>query len=133
MIVADASVINKLFLPNEEGHYKAKQILANHIEKKEEVIVPDLLFYEVANTLTTKTTIPLPYVFESLAKLYTFNFHTYKASAIYLSRAAKIAKDYHISIYDAVYAVLAKEKDCKLITADEKFVNQINLPYITLL
>lgn len=58
MIVIDASVANKLLLPLEEGHKTAKSLLKLHLMKEESIVVPDLLFIEVANTLATKSTIP---------------------------------------------------------------------------
>ena len=133
MIVVDASVINKIFLPNEVGCDRAQRIIDNHIIKKEIIIVPDILFYEVSNTLVTKSHIPLQFIFNSLEKLYLLNLEHIYVTQEHIKKAAKIAKTYHISVYDASYAVLAQEKKCDLLTADIKFVRQLNLPYIKLL
>ncbi len=133
MIVVDASVINKIFLPNEDGYNDAQRIIDNHIIKEEIIIVPDILFYEVSNTLVTKSHIPLEFIFNSLEKLYLLNLEHIYVTQELIKKAAKIAKTYHISVYDASYAALAEEKECDLLTADRKFVRQLDLPYVKLL
>ena len=130
MVVIDASVISKLFLPLEENRQKAKEILRKHLQKLEEIYVPDLAFYEVANTLATKTIVPLAKVLKDLNKLDKFNFNVEHFSIEEVGKAAKIAKDKHVSVYDAVYAVLAQDKGCDLVTADAKFADQVKLPFV---
>jgi predicted nucleic acid-binding protein len=133
MIVIDASVTSKLYLPHEEGYEKVKTIFAQHVANEERIVVPDLLFYEVANTLTTKSNIPLEQTVASLENLYLFKLVIVALSTKEMVATMKFAKNYHVSVYDASYAVLAEEKKCDLITADAKFVKQVNLPYIQLL
>lgn len=130
MIIIDASVVNKFFLPHEEDHMTALEILKLHIQKKENITVPDLLFYEVANTLATKTTIPHSQIVKTLAKLDNLKLHIFHPTIIHIIKAASFAKQYKVSVYDAIYAILAIEKKCKLITADSKFISQINQKYI---
>ena len=130
MVVIDASVISKLFLPLEENCQEAKEILRKHLQEQEEIYVPDLAFYEVANTLATKTAVPLAKVLKDLNKLDKFNFNVEHFSIEAIGQAAKIAKNNHVSVYDAVYAVLAQDKGCVLITADTKFADQVKLPFI---
>ena len=130
MVVIDASVISKLFLPLEENRQEAKEILRKHLQEQEEIYVPDLVFYEVANTLATKTAVPLAKVLKDLNKLDKFNFNVEHSSIEAIGKAANIAKDNHVSVYDAIYAVLAQDKGCILITADAKFADQIKLPFV---
>ncbi|MDO8487549.1 MAG: type II toxin-antitoxin system VapC family toxin [Candidatus Curtissbacteria bacterium] len=130
MVIIDASVINKLFLPNEEGHNTAQGIIQRHILKSEEILVPDLLFYEVANTFVTKTAIPLAKIIRSLAQLDKLKLLIIHPTMEELKKIAKFASDYHVSVYDATYAILAKEKSCDLFTADSKFVKKVNLPFV---
>ena len=133
MIVLDASCANKLFLPNEEGHQEVKEIIRQHLRGSEQIIVPDLLYYEVANTLVTKTEIILEYTLESLAQLYSLNLRVIPISEKVLSKSAEFAIKYKVTVYDAVYAVIAKQKKCNLITSDEKFIKAVNLPFVKLL
>lgn len=127
MVIIDASVANKLFLSNEEYHKEAKELIGKHIAGIEGVTVPDLLFYEVANTLATKTVIPQRQVVRSITKLYKLKLNVYHPVEVEVKAAARLAKQQRISVYDAIYAILAKRKRCKLITADERFVKQVNL------
>ena len=41
-----------------------------------------------------------------------------------------MAKKHHVSVYDATYAVLAMENNCLLVTADSKFIEQMNLEFV---
>lgn len=131
MIVIDASVVNKFFLPYEDGRDKALGILKRHIQKIDEIIVPDLLFYEVANTLATKTSIPQDQISKSLTKLDKVKLNIFHPTIDHINRAAIFAKQYRVSVYDAIYAILAQEKKCNLVTADEKFVKQTKQDFIT--
>jgi len=133
MIVVDASVINKIFLPHEIGFEKAQSIIENHILKKETILVPDLLYYEVANTLSTKSQIPLELISLSLDKLYKLNLECIHINREQIKKASKLAKKRNISVYDASYTILAEENKCNLVTADAKFTKQLNLPFIKLL
>ncbi len=130
MIVIDASVVNKFFLPHEDGRDKALAILRNHIQKKDSIIVPDLLFYEVANTLVTKTEIPKEQIAISLAKFDKLKLNIFHPTIEHIKKAASFAKQYHVSVYDAIYAILALEKKCLLVTADKKFITQVSQDYI---
>ncbi|MBI2020689.1 type II toxin-antitoxin system VapC family toxin [Candidatus Daviesbacteria bacterium] len=133
MIVIDASVANKLFLPHEAGHILASKILRNHILRTEEIFVPEFLFYEVANTLVTKGMISLWKITNALTKLYQINLHIYHPLERDLKNATHLAKKYHTSVYDMLYAVVAKRYKSQLITADEKFVEVTNFRFVKLL
>lgn len=130
MVIIDASVVNKVFLPNEESHDIARQIIQQHLQKSEEISVPDLLFYEVANTLITKTSIPENKIIGSLAELENFKLLVIHPSIEELIKIAKFAGNYGVSVYDASYAVLALEKGCYLFSADSKFVTKVKLPFV---
>ena len=130
MVTIDASVINKLFLPNEEGHNTAQGLIQRHIQRSQEILVPDLLFYEVANTLVTKTVIPIAIIIRSLAQLDKLKLLVIHPTTEEFKKIAKFAKTYHVSVYDATYVVLAQEKGCNLVTADSKFVAKVKLPFV---
>ena len=133
MIVVDASIANKLILPLEEGHEAVRELFKRHIKGEEKIVVPNLLFIEVANTLATKTTIPESKISLSLNYLYSLKLEVYDFKSKDVIKAAELSKKLKTSVYDMLYAVLAEEKGCDLITADEKFVRQVNLSYVNLL
>lgn len=133
MIVVDASIVTKAALPLEADYEKAMQLLDNHTFGIEEIIVPDFLFYEVANALTTKSAIPLKSALKLISSIYELKFNIYSLNEADVVQAIKLAKKYKTSVYDMLYAVVAKKHNIDLITADEKFVNQVNLSFIKLL
>lgn len=130
MIIIDSSIAAKLFLPNETGFDQVKAIFKKHDEEIEKIVVPDLLFYEVANALATKTHVPESKIVRALNQLVKYNLGIIYPAVEIIIKAATLAKKCHVSVYDAVYAVLAQEKKCNLITADDKFVDQVKLPFV---
>lgn len=130
MVIIDASIANKLFFPLEEGHETVKMLFQKHMAGQEEMTVPDLIFYEVANTLATKSNIPQALMLKSLNQLYKSKLKICRLSDKEIKIAAAFAKKYKVSVYDASYAVLAQENKCFLITADKKFAKQVNLPFV---
>lgn len=133
MIVIDASVANKLVLPNEPDYVLAKSILEKHILQTEEILVLDFLFYEVANTLATKSSISAIRMVRSLNQIYAANLKTYRPLEVEVKEAAKLAKKHKTSVYDMIYAVIAKNHKIILITADEKFIKQTGFKWVKLL
>ncbi|MBI2039954.1 type II toxin-antitoxin system VapC family toxin [Candidatus Microgenomates bacterium] len=133
MIVIDASVANKLVLPYEEGHIKVKEIFQNHSDGLERIISLDLLLYEVANTLATKATIPQRAVTRSITIIYKTQIEIYHPTEDDVKEAARLAKKYKTSVYDMLYAVVAKANGTILITADEQFIKQTKFKFVKLL
>jgi len=133
MIVIDASVAAKWVLDYEQDTDKALVVLEKHKSLIEEIIVPDLLFYEVANMLATKSRMRSKEMFASLNKIYQAGLKIYYPLEIDVTLAARLAKRYKTSVYDMLYAVVAKKHKVKLITADEQFVKQTGFKFVQLL
>ena|SRR3989304_3725144 len=129
MIVIDASIVIKL-LYKEEASDTANDLLTSHLENKEKIIVPKFLFIEVANALTTKTSYTKGEIKDGLNLLYSFNFSIYELTKEDLIKASTFAKQYRTSVYDMLYAVIAKNKKIKLITADDNFVKKVGFPFV---
>lgn len=129
MIIIDASIAGK-FILHEEQYLEVRGIFEKHLQKTEEILVPDLIFYEITNALATKSAIHINKVIKSINQLYKYDLNIYHPTKMDMNKAARFAKKYSVSVYDAIYAVLAKEKRCNLITADEKFVNQVKLSFV---
>lgn len=131
MIVIDSSVVFKWFSTDKEPNVdSAIQLLEAHRSKREIIIVPDLIVYEVANAWVTKSELT-----ESRIKLHIQDLEAAKLQFISLDfnlvqKTVKFSKKYRVSVYDAIYAILASEKGCDLITADIKFAEKVNLPFI---
>ncbi len=133
MVIVDASAAFKWFEPSEQDHSKALQLWDLHIQNKSKIAVPDLILYELANAWLTKGSIKLGQVKINLQVLEEASLEIIPVNFILISKATQFSKKYNVTVYDSIYAVLAEEKNCILITADEKFVKKINLPFVKLL
>jgi len=89
-----------------------------------------LIFLEVANALTTKSKLREAYIRKGIHLLHAANFVIQEANEADIVDASLLAKKYGTSVYDMIYAVIARNNQSTLITADNKFVNKVNFPYV---
>ncbi len=129
MVIIDTSVIFKWF-SQEDYREKAIEILSKHLKKTDNICIPDLIFYELTNAWATKTDLSVEEIKENLLYIKTYKLSIAQIDFTHFTKAAEYAKQYHVSVYDSIYAVLAEEKKCILFTADSKFIQQVNLPFI---
>lgn len=132
MVVVDTSIAYK-WVREEDARHLSLDLLYNFLSGKEKVIIPDLLLYELANVLSFKTELSLKDIEEAWGLFIDFNVPIFTPSPHFLKKCLRFAKKYQVTVYDATYAILAKDKRCNLITADKKFVEKINLPFVKLL
>ena len=132
MIVIDTSVGIKLLNPQEKGSETAKKLLEEHYDRVNEIVIPNYFYIEAANAIATKK-LSDEQIISGIKLLIECNFGYHPVSEDNLIRAALLAKKYRVSVYDMLYAVIAEANKAKLITADEKFVKKVKLPYIELL
>lgn len=130
MIIVDSSVIFKWFDTSEKNYLDAKLLLRQHLSRESEIYIPDLLLYELTNAWATKTNLNEKDIKANLERLEKYALQTVPANFIILKKAASFSKKYQVSVYDAIYAVIAEEKECDLITADDKFADKVNLRFI---
>lgn len=130
MVVVDTSVAYKWFAPKEENHPQALKIYDSHAKGGEIVVVPDLLLYELVNAWVTKTAIPLKTAKRNLQDLKDAHIQFENITFDLIEKAIAFSKKHDVSVYDATYVVLAKEKGCNLVTADNKFADQVNLRFV---
>jgi len=130
MIIIDSSVIFKWFNTTEEFHLQAKVLLRQHLSRNNEILIPTLLLYEITNAWATKTKLDEKDIKDNLERLEKYSLKIIPINFAQLKKAAKFSKKYLVSVYDATYAVVAEEKKCDLITADDRFANKVNLPFV---
>ena len=131
MVVIDASVVHKWFSSEgEELVTVALDLLEHHLNDKEPLLAPDFIIYELGNSWATKTKVTISQARKFLKDLEKVKINIEEVNFNLVDSAMKFSKKYGVTVYDASYAVLAKEKRCNLITADEKFVKQVNLPFV---
>lgn len=130
MIIIDATIVFKWFAKTEKGYAQARILLEKHLLKQDEVIVPDLLLYEVGNAWSTKSILDIDKILENVDFLEEYLPKQIPINFKLIKKACQFSKKYDVSVYDATYAVIAEEKECNLITADDKFVDKVNLPFV---
>lgn len=133
MIVVDTSVAIKWLNKKEKDSEFALSLYKKHIAGIEVIVVPPLLFIEAANTLATKSNSAKEDIETGLAFIFEANFDIYNITLGDLVDAGVLAKKYKTSVYDMLYAVVAKNKKCILITADEYFVKKTKFKHVKLL
>ncbi len=133
MVVIDASVGHKWFNKEESDVDKALKILEAHLVGQNSIVVPDIILYELANVWSTMTSLATEETIDNLKQFKKYNLKIISIDFVLLKKAVNLSKKYQVTVYDATYAVLAKEKKCDLITADKKFVAKINLSFVKLL
>lgn len=133
MIVIDASVALKWIITDEQDRDQALFLQKRHIEGQEIIIVPDLLFIEVANALVTKSKTSPVIVANDMKLLFQTALKTERPTEKDLLFASKLAKRYNTTVYDMLYAVMAKNKKTQLVTADDNFLKKTNFKFVKLL
>ncbi|MBI4078887.1 MAG: type II toxin-antitoxin system VapC family toxin [Candidatus Levybacteria bacterium] len=133
MTVVDASVVYKWFDQKEPSFEQAIALLETHIQGKTILLAPDILIYELTNAWTTKTAITVQGAKTNLLKFQELGVELQPYTFPFMQKVMMFAQKYHVTMYAASYAVLAQEKKCTLITADAKFVRQVNKPFVKLL
>ena len=125
MIVLDASVVLKWVFSEEDGSDRADSLKSDHIAGTEVVAVPDLLFYEIANVLATKTRLSEKDCKEALSLLWHFDVERFELGLEEFLGAVSLARRYKVTLYDAAYIELAQRLKCMLITADKRLYERV--------
>lgn len=134
MVIADASIIYKWVTEEDtDPDTPALKLLRQFLDGKEDVSIPDIVLYELANALSTKTNLTFKEVQEAWNLFERLNLNVVNPSLKFIRKSIEFSRKYHVTVYDASYAVLALEKNCIFLTADSKFVKKINLPFVKLL
>jgi predicted nucleic acid-binding protein len=131
MVVIDTSVAYKWFSKeNEEYLDQSIRLLEKQLKNEEVLVAPDLILYELANAWATKTKLTVEQAKTFMRDFALTRVKTEPMTLDLIQEAMKFSKKYHVSVYDASYAVLAQERKCDYYTADMKFIEQVNLPFV---
>lgn len=126
--VLDASVMLKVFLPEEHSE-EAEALILEAVDRDDKLLhVPDLLFIECANVLWQKVRrghISADAALENLAHLRRMNLPSTPTSEL-MERALQIAYLHGITAYDACYAALAELLGMPLLTADTRLADVLS-------
>jgi predicted nucleic acid-binding protein len=116
----DASFIATLIIPDEQNPHTDALYKKT---KGEEIIAPQLIWYEIGNIfkkLITRKKYSYEEVFGFLPHLYDYQLITDSAfGPAYTETIIRIASEYGLSAYDAAYLELAGRKKAVLCTVDK--------------
>lgn len=122
-VVCDASVAVKwLRSAGEREITEAAAVLVARRDGSLRIAVLDLVFYEVGNVLTHKSTMPGHEVADRLDDLQLLCDEILPLSVALRRRAAVFAADHSLSFYDAAHGALARAIDAPLVTADAELI-----------
>lgn len=132
-MILDASVVLKWFI-DEEGSDKARKIQDDFIAGSSALTVPDLLLYEITNALRFNRTFKEQDIEEVLNALSQMGLETFPVNYQVIKSAVKLAYNFNITVYDAIYAGLAFELFVDFVTADKELYKKLNdFPRVKLL
>lgn len=132
MVIVDASVVYKWY-SLEKNSDQARTILQNHVDNQEIICAPELILYELTNAWVTKTSLNLNQIKRNFKNFKNVNITIEYLSYAIINKALGLAKKYKITIYDASYVALAKQKKCLFLTDDQRLIEKVNLPFVKLL
>ena len=130
LYVIDAGVVVKWFIPEVDSAI-AHQLLERYLQGVDTPVAPDLLIAECGNVLWRRCRqgdITPDEATDSLADLLTLNVPLVPATRLVQS-ALQLALQHQRTVYDALYLALAQERNCDLITADERFFNALSAQF----
>ncbi|MCL4360219.1 type II toxin-antitoxin system VapC family toxin [Patescibacteria group bacterium] len=131
MIVVDASVVYKWVVDEQdEATRRAVKLRNTYLAKREKVVAPDILLYEIGNIFAYKTKLSPKDISKAWQSFLLLDIPTVSATASFITGCLTVSRKYAISVYDAAYVELAREKKCRLITADTVLVKRVHQPFV---
>lgn len=125
-LVLDASVGVKWFSGVGERHVpQSRALLAAHAMGNICLAVPDIFFHEVFNALVHKKSLPVDIVEDSITQVFDLGLTVFVADRHRLRSAVQIARQAGITEYDAIYAAVAIEAGCPLVTANPRHQGRV--------
>jgi len=124
--VLDTSVAIKWFSEYDEDDLdKAIKLRREIFEGNYFVVVPDLLFYELANALRYNPHLSPHDVAHAVQSVIDMGFDIKTIEPTVVERAIDLAFKYNITVYDASFLSLAQTENRLLITADYKLAGRV--------
>ena len=129
--VLDTSVVAKWFSQAEEtGADKALQLRDDYLNELCELTISDLVLYELENLLRYKPDFDMDKIHAALESLRFMRLEVISYTYEVGQKAAQIATEYNVTIYDAYFAALGAHLRCQAITADERCYEKLSsLPW----
>ncbi len=118
--IVDASVALKWYYRKDEKDLdKAEKLYSFLWSDKEMLMAPELIIFEILNTLRLKIDMALEDIELILSNLFQVLF-LLDTDKEFLEKAFKYSRELNISFYDSIYIAFSEKYDSPLITADKK-------------
>ncbi len=86
------------------------------------IVCPDLILYEITNALRYANALNENDVKDAVESLYNIEIDIIVPTKEVMRKSVEFAKEFNITVYDAVYISLSEILNAKLVTADEKLI-----------
>lgn len=123
--VIDTSVAVKWFVQDENDSEIALELRLQVLDGHCSMIAPDLLIYELANTLRYNPNFTNKDVNAALDSILNMSIDIKNIDAPVIVRAIDIAFKFNITVYDAYFMALSQIEKKHFLTADYKFIARI--------
>ena len=117
--VIDASFVVAYLMPDEQSE-EAKKYFSQYQKKEINLITTTLLPYEVVNSLRSNVSRKRITAIQAQRLLELFEKYSIPQLPIEFEKVLQISMTHSITCYDASYIALAKEREAKLLTFDER-------------
>lgn len=124
LLVLDTSVLLKWFKEEEYSEVSVK-IKKGFVEGAHEIVVPDLVLYEMANAMRYSEAFDPELTKRSLDSFVDLGVDIVTPTQTLLNSAIDLSNQYEITLYDAIFISLSKLVDARFVTADEKLYGEI--------
>lgn len=123
-LVLDASVLIKWYYEEEDSE-KAIAIRDMFDRSELDIIVPQILYYEVSNAIRYNKYLQLEDKNRIIDNLFSLGLETRLLSSEDMVRTNEMATKNDTTIYDTAYLAMARNFGIPLVTADEEFVKKV--------
>ncbi len=124
--VLDTSVIIKWFSTHgEEDLESALRLRDGLVSGNCTAVVPDLLFYELANALRYNPNFNCDDAKDAVAAVNDMGFAVRCADPALMARAVEMAFAFNVTVYDAYFLALAESEGSAFVTADYRFFERV--------
>ncbi|TET15919.1 MAG: PIN domain-containing protein [Actinobacteria bacterium] len=131
-IVLDASIGVKWFrYENESNTDLANKLLQQQFQNEIEIIVPDLFFFEIINTLLSKKYLNVDDIYSASESLHLMNMKVIFSNKKIIDTSINIADRTKLTFYDSLYISVAISEQALLLTEDKEILkNKSNFDFI---
>jgi len=126
--VLDSSVVLKWFVDEVDSDL-AIHLRDEYVEGLREIIIPDLLLYEISNALRYNTSFTVKEIKDSIDSIIDLEIEIVTPTKYLIHQSIEIARTDNITCYDAIFIALAVDIGDHVITADKKFHNSLSKEY----